>query len=152
MTEVITMKKETTTQTTLEQTTIEAFNIVESKKVKLTDKLEKKVNINNSAGMIRVIDNIEGYILTFNDLASAKAYKRFREQGDRVIIECDEFIITNENGTINKSQTIRKMFRENFSKKQIADSLGIRYQFVYNVLKKDADFEMSLQELEDDSE
>jgi hypothetical protein len=150
------MKNNTTTNETinttiLDQAIIETYKIITYKKCKISEKLEKKVTINNSAGLIKAIDNIDGFIIEFEDATSAKAYKRMKEQGERIIIESSDYIITNENGSINKSQTIRKMYRENFSKKQIADALGIRYQFVYNVIRKDEDFMLQLEELEDDN-
>lgn len=45
-------------------------------------------------------------------------------------------VVLKQDGTVNKSQSIRKMDRAGMTKGAIAKELGIRYQFVYNVLNQ----------------
>jgi len=42
---------------------------------------------------------------------------------------------------MSTSQQIRDLHKQGFTKGQIAKKLGIRFQFVYNVLKRDQDQE-----------
>lgn len=57
------------------------------------------------------------------------------EQAEEVI-NITNLLVKKENGEINKSASIRKMYREGLTKGEIAKALGIRYQFVYNVLNQ----------------
>ena len=143
------MKKDQNIQTSLvSEQVISKFNIT-SVKVGQNPNNKTGIVINSSAGVVRGIDWEKSLLLEFSDQKSAKAYKRWRELGENVqVIDCTEFKVMKENGEINKSATIRKMHRANIEKSEIARSLGIRYQQVYNVLKKDEEFEAELAEIE----
>lgn len=130
---------------------IEKFGIIKTQQGKNPENREG-IDVFTSGPSIRALDWEKGLVIFFSSSRGAKNYRKWRLQGDEIIVNAGEFEIYHESGKLNKSATIRKMKRAGMNINDIAKSLGLKYQHVYNVVKQDEELEKRFAEAEGSSD